>query len=260
MVTVSDKNTRIFSSSAILIRRIDYGDHDTILTFITKERGKISAIAKNAKKSIKRFSGVLELFSSLDIVIRSGKPTFYLHEASLENPHENIRQDILKTAYASYWAETLVQWLEEDVRQERVYHLFEYALNRLDEGILSPEALSILFQLKFLSVSGFTPGLQACARCANTLENIRHTMISFDIETGNILCEKCRKESDDGVLISKGTAKQLTWVLEDDICNFPRVRFIGQAVAEGLKLLDRFLPFHLGKAPNSLKFLHKIRG
>ncbi len=54
-----------YSIPAILIRRIDYGDNDLIITFFTRDFGKTSAIAKSAKKSVKRFRGVLELFSLL---------------------------------------------------------------------------------------------------------------------------------------------------------------------------------------------------
>ncbi|MBU4287277.1 MAG: recombination protein O N-terminal domain-containing protein, partial [Proteobacteria bacterium] len=52
-----------FSTPAIVLRRIDFGDYDLIINFFTLNKGKISVIAKSAKKSVKRFSGVLEPFS-----------------------------------------------------------------------------------------------------------------------------------------------------------------------------------------------------
>ena len=52
-----------FTTEAILLRKIEYGDHDFIISFLTESKGKISVIAKNAKKSIKRFSGAFDLFS-----------------------------------------------------------------------------------------------------------------------------------------------------------------------------------------------------
>ena len=62
-----------FSSPAILLRRMDYGDFDVIITFFTLNRGKLSLIAKSAKKSVKRFAGILELFSVLEVVAGSGR-------------------------------------------------------------------------------------------------------------------------------------------------------------------------------------------
>ena len=63
----------VFSSPAILLRRMDYGDFDVIITFFTLQRGKLSLIAKAAKKSTKRFAGILELFSVLELVVAAGR-------------------------------------------------------------------------------------------------------------------------------------------------------------------------------------------
>jgi DNA repair protein RecO (recombination protein O) len=52
----------ILATPAVLLRRVDYGDFDLILTLFTESTGKIAVIAKHAKKSKKRFAGVLELF------------------------------------------------------------------------------------------------------------------------------------------------------------------------------------------------------
>ncbi len=62
-----------FETEAILLRRIEYGDHDVIITFMTKDRGKITVMARNAKKSVRRFSGSLDLFSFNHIQCRFPK-------------------------------------------------------------------------------------------------------------------------------------------------------------------------------------------
>ncbi|MBL0712915.1 MAG: DNA repair protein RecO, partial [Desulfosarcina sp.] len=75
-------------TSAILLRRVDFGDYDLILTLLSQDFGKISVIAKHAKKSRKRFAGVLELFSILDILChtRRQKGLDVLQEAHLVKP------------------------------------------------------------------------------------------------------------------------------------------------------------------------------
>ena len=104
----------VFATPAILLRRIDYGDFDVIITFFTLNKGKLSLIAKAAKKSTRRFAGILELFSVLDLVVGTGrgKGLPILQEAALIKPFEGIRADFKKTAYASYWAELIYSWLE----------------------------------------------------------------------------------------------------------------------------------------------------
>jgi DNA repair protein RecO (recombination protein O) len=103
-----------FSTPAIMLRRTDFGDYDLIITFFTLNKGKISVIAKSAKKSVRRFSGILELFSVLDIVCSTGRRPglSVLQEAALKHPFAEIRKDVIKTAYASYWAELINEWME----------------------------------------------------------------------------------------------------------------------------------------------------
>ncbi len=138
-----------FSTPAILIRRIDYGDADLILTNLTLEHAKMSSIAKHAKKSVKRFSGVLELFYVLDIVCTKSKGKLHiLKEASVRHPFLHIRSDIEKTAYASYWAQLVYEWMEEGQKEPRIFGLFQKVLDFLDNKTLSPEVLSIVFQTK----------------------------------------------------------------------------------------------------------------
>lgn len=132
----------VFSTPAILLRRMDYGDFDVIITFFTLHSGKLSLIAKSAKKSTKRFAGILELFSVLEVVAGTGrgKGMAVLQEAVLKQPFSAIRADFKKTAYASYWAELIYNWIEENFKQVSLYYLLEHVLTELDYG-RTPEAV-----------------------------------------------------------------------------------------------------------------------
>ena len=164
----------VFSTPAILLRRLDYGDFDLILTFLSLERGKISLIAKSAKKSTKRFAGILELFSLMEVVAGTGKGRglAVLQEAALKSPFSTIRNDIRKTAYASYWCELLYKWVEENQKQAPLYYLLKHVLSQLDGGAPAAAEISIFFQMRLLNISGHGPSLRQCGRCRKNLETI----------------------------------------------------------------------------------------
>lgn len=247
--------------SAILIRRIDHGDFDLIITFFSRSRGKIAVIAKNAKKSRKRFAGVLELFSLLHIVDappgRGRLPV--LKEASLKHPFSRIRGNVAKTAYASYWAEILNIWLEEKHAQPPVYELFQYCLKALDAGCMQDEIISIIFQSRFLQLAGWFPHLVSCAGCRLEIEKVKTGRFFFDLEKGSILCQGCSTIRSDDLALSRGTIKQLLWSRSSDLTTIVRLKFTRAAVSESTKLLEAFVPYHLGREPRSLKFLRELR-
>lgn len=251
----------LFSSPAILIRRLDYGDFDLIITFLTYQQGKVTTIAKSAKRSTKRFSGVLELFSLLDIVVsksnRKGLPV--LTEASFSSPLNHIRGNITKTAFASYWAELVNDTLEEGRRQVAVFQLLDYVLKELDAGKIPDEVLSILFQMRLLTLSGLCPNLNYCCTCHSDMADTGQHKINVDLTKGGVVCEHCAPYSSGQRCLSKGTIKQLQWLNTCDLNKAGRIQFSPAAMRESLSFLEAFVPYHLGREPKSLKFLRRLR-
>jgi DNA repair protein RecO (recombination protein O) len=248
------------SSPAIVLRVTEHGDYDKIISCLTHKRGKISLIAKGAKKSLKRFSGVLELFSVLNVVwsFGRGRGLPVLQEASLVHAFEQIRTNITKTAYASYWCELVWAWMEPGQRHDSVYKLLEYTLDQLNSGGLSEHPLHIGFQLRFMTLSGFRPGLEDCYICKKPLQQFGRSSVAFDVRRGGILCKECAPQKAAPLGLSMGTIKLLNWVLTAPLGKLHRVRFSRQAVEESLRMLEAFVPYYLGKETKSLKFLKQL--
>lgn len=253
-----------FSTDAILLRKIEYGDHDLIITFLTRTRGKISVIAKNAKKSVRRFTGALDLFSTNHIQCAFPKKNkeglIILTQTSMENPFAKIRYDVVKTAYASYWIEMVTHWLEEEKSQEALFDLLYFCLDMLDKSNIRSEVISLLFQIKFMSISGFAPNLDLCESCQTPLDQIVQKHLRFDFKEGRILCPNCVKiASKFGMRVSKGTLKQLFWINTTEMDRADRIKFSNFAIKEGEILLESFIPFHIGREFKSLEFLRRMR-
>jgi DNA repair protein RecO (recombination protein O) len=225
------------------------------------QRGKISLIAKSAKKSTKRFAGILELFSLMEVVASTGRGRGLpvLQEATLISPFSAIRNDIHKTAYASYWCELINRWVEENQKQARLFYILKHVLNQLDSGESAAAQISILFQMKLLHLTGHGPNLRQCGRCRKNLEMIQPDQVVFDIAKGAILCDGCSPGAGGHIRLSKGTLKQLIWFESGDLKKASRIRFGTQALKEALDFLETFVPYAMGVQLQSLKFLKQIR-
>jgi len=251
-----------FLTPAIMLKRVEYGDHDLILTFLTRADGKISAIAKFAKKSVKRFGGALELFSSIQIVYTTSPNKgglSVLKEASILDPFSEIRADMVKTAYASYWAELINGWMESDVKNNDIYSLFLAALLAISRRDKTEREISAIFQMKFLAESGLTPRLGECLVCRSHIDQMKAEKIGFNLEKGGVVCPACTTIAPVNFHLSKGTLKQLLWIAEKTIDQAQRARFSPASLNEATQLLEAFVPFHMGKEPKSLRFLRQLR-
>ena len=250
-----------FSTPAILLRRTDYGDFDIITTFFTLRRGKLTMIAKSAKKSTKRFAGILELFSVLEVVGSTGrgKGLPVLQEAVLKQPFENIRTDFMKTTYASYWAELVYNWVEDNYQQVPLYRLLIHVLSALDAGRTPEAVLHLLFQIRLLALTGHRPGLKHCSRCRKALEAMGRGKVNVDMQRGGILCPDCAPAPASRMALARGTIKQLLWLESGAFAKAARIKFSPLALKEGTEFLEAFVLYHLGRPPRSLKFLRQIR-
>jgi DNA repair protein RecO (recombination protein O) len=250
------------TTPAILLHRRSYGDYDLILTLLTRDRGKCTVMAKSARKSIKRFAGILEPFADLQIVYRisRGKGLPVLEEAVLLRPFGNIRTDIVKTAYASYWSELVFLWVEEGQAFGHLYDLLTFVLAALSEDNLSDSLLSVLFQMRFIGQEGFQPVLERCACCQAEIDHMPQQQFCIDLTRGGIVCDKCPLDAKAGRLrLSKGTLKQLQWLVDGDLGKALRVRFSREALVEANRFVERYIPYHIGRVAKSLQFLQQVR-
>ena len=242
---------------SVLVRKTEFGDFDYILTFFTREKGNITVIAKNAKKSIKRFSGKLELFGISKIMLarpkKGGLPV--LTEIVLEEPFEKIRTDIIKTAYSSYWAELITAWIPSMSPQKKIYRLFISLLSMINKNIISPDAGNLYFQVHFLKNIGFDPLLSQCASCGRDLDRTSK-IFKFRLDKGGILCNKCSSLSDE--FLSGANIKQLLWIRENGFETALKLKFSRKNIEDCSKFLSSFISYNTGREFKSEKVIKNL--
>ena len=98
---------RTFRCQAIVIHRTDFGEADRLLTLFSREHGKIRAIAKGARKPQSRKTGHVELFMRSRFLLARGKDLNIITQADMVEAYPDLRQDLVRTTYASYAVELL---------------------------------------------------------------------------------------------------------------------------------------------------------
>ena len=249
------------STSAIVLSRREYGDFDLIVTALTSDYGKQTFIAKAAKKSTKRFPGILEPFNALQVTYRHGrrKGMALLEEATLISAFAQIRSDFTKTAYASYWSESIAKWVQEGQSRQDIYQLLYFSLNELAASRIPEAVLNVLFQMRFIGQEGLQPVLTQCSHCQTNIDEVTQNRFCVDLAQGGVVCHQCPAHDQGRLQLSKGTLKQLLWIASGDLDKAKRVRFTARDLSEATTFLEAFLPYHIGYQPKSLKILKQIR-
>lgn len=169
----------------IVLKSFPYGETNKILTLYTKEVGKVTAMARGAKKTASRLAAITQPFTHGYFLIRKGRGMGTLSQGDPIHSMRFIRENLEATAYASYIVEIVDRLTEENEQLVGVYPLLLEALEAINEEY-DPEAISLFVEWKMLRVGGIHPILNQCASCAAT-----EGEFAFSFREIGFLCHRC---------------------------------------------------------------------
>ncbi|QQS17974.1 DNA repair protein RecO [Candidatus Saccharibacteria bacterium] len=151
-------------TAAIILKRIDYGEADRILTVLTPDVGKLSLIAKGVRKVKSKLAGGIELLSTSEISYIPGRGSVStLVSSRLIRYYGQIIQNIDRTMLA-YELIKLLDKVTEDQPEASYYELLEQAFCVLDDKNVSVDFIRAWFSAQLLRLAGHTPNLQTSAQ------------------------------------------------------------------------------------------------
>lgn len=180
-------------SEAIVLRTVPWSETSYVVTLFTKDFGKISAIAKGARRPKSSFETSLDLLAKSSVVfIHKGHEALdLLTESKLSRRFRSGQQSLLPLYCGYYVAELLLFLTEEHQRIEHLFDLTDQTLRDLDE-LKSPPELVLRFEMQLLKMLGHLPTFRLCAGCGNPVESDRNSSaIRLGIAAGGVLCSGC---------------------------------------------------------------------
>lgn len=240
----------------IVLRVVDYGESDRIVTLLTRERGKVGAFARGARASRRRFAGLLEPFTLLSAELTDRRGDLLgLESASALRAHGGIRTDLARIAVAGYASELASELVRDAEPHPELFALLAGFLGALDTGPAVPASLRA-FELGALAAAGYMPRLDACARCGAPLPE---RPARFDPVEGGLLCEACEPAGGGGLpSLSPDTAAVLRRLQAGGLAAAASEPLPPPAGREAREALTRFIEHLLGRRLASRKFLDEV--
>lgn len=227
-------------TTAIVLNSRDHGESDKIITFYTRDFGKISGIAKGANKSKKRFLNKLELFSYLALSYQEKKHSslVFITEAELHSSFIEIRSNIEIYVTATLIREVLLLATVEGEADVKIFNLLHWTLQSLASNGSGLEICTI-FLLRLFDSLGYRPDFSHCCRCGNAFDVAEQ--YSFLQMGAGLICSNC-KDKAEGKLrdLSTGTIRLLHSALTEPLDRLHRLKFSRQAVQQALPMLHSY--------------------
>lgn len=144
--------------TGIILKQTPVGEYDRHISLLTKERGKISAFARGARKPANRLAAATNPFSFGTFKIYEGKNSYTVVEADIQNYFEELRTDYIGAYYGMYFAEVADHYTRENNDEREMMKLLYQTLRALCAPSLPDPLIRCIYECKAIAVNGEFPG------------------------------------------------------------------------------------------------------
>ncbi len=246
---------RSFRVTAVVLRHSDWGEADRLLTFYTREQGKLRALGKGLRKMRSRKAGHLEPFTYVSLQLARGRDLAIVTQVETLNAYLPLREDLQRTARAAYVVELLDKFTyEEEGGNPAVFLALTETLTRIAENP-DPWLALRYYETRLLEWMGFRPQLFQCANCSR---EILPEDQFFSPAQGGVICPRCGIGLPGLWKISMEALKYLRHFQRSSYAQAARANPPAEIRQEIEKLLQAHITYLLERELNTPGFIRKI--
>ena len=194
--------------SGIIISESNLGDYDKMLTMLTPGLGKISCVAKGARRQRSALLAGTQFLCFGEYLMYKGANTYNINSCETIEVFYNLRTDLDKLNDAVYITKIIKDVTEENQNCYKILQLFLNTLYILSETDKDPQLIISIFKIKLLCFLGFTPRIAECTNCKQK-EKLQY----FSLRDNGFKCCACAKQDTSCLTMSESTANAIRYIV-----------------------------------------------
>lgn len=249
------KLPRVYQTEAVIIKRINLGEADRILTLYTPGYGKLKAVAKGARRTRSKMGGHVEILTHSLLLLARGRNLDIVTQAQTINSFLTLKDNLKHMSCGLYISELIDSFTGEHIENRGIFLLFLDTLQQLSEAKNSDTVLRY-FELRLLDLSGYRPQLQKCANCNSPLKPVTNY---FSPAQGGVLCLDCGYQEPLARQLSLNSLKVLRLWQNCDYATASRVNVNPDLSLELEQTLRDYIKYLLEKQVKSTSWLDRLK-
>ncbi|MGB8455112.1 MAG: DNA repair protein RecO [Anaerocolumna sp.] len=241
------------SVTGMVLSTMPIGDYDKRLVILTKEKGKITAFAKGARKPNSAFLACSQSFSFGEFMLYEGKTSYNLISVDISNYFDGLRKDLEAAYYGLYFCELADYLTHENEDGTHILKLLYQSLRALSQDAIGRSLVRAVFELKILALNGVAPQVFECVKCGKT-EGIYH----FSSEAGGMLCPDCQKNHIKLIKITDAAIYTMQYIISSSIEKLYTFTVSKEVMSELKKCVENYKGIYIDKKMNTLDMLEKL--
>ncbi len=236
-------SSRFFTTDALVIGSMRYREADRIVTLYTRDRGRLSAVAKGVRRTKSKVGGRLEPFSLIRASLHAGRGTLYtMVGVDTIRTFQGVRDELFRMEEGARLLTAVRHLFPGEEASAPAFNLLARGVAGLAEAEDAATAMNMVLatRLKLLVLLGYAPEVSRCARCGR-----EGPLYGFSPGLGGMLCEPCVETAGTACFaLSTGAVSTLRCLVENPLSDVKGLELDDRATAEVEQVLAQTLAYH----------------
>ena len=197
--------------TGIVLNVMPIGEYDKRVTILTKERGKITAFARGARRPTSQLLAATSPFSFGEFEFFEGRSTYNLAKASISDYFRELSNDPEITCYGFYFLEIADYYAQENNDERELLKLLYQTLRALEKPALKNRLVRRIYELRVLLIEGEYPNFFSCQNCGRKTD-----LHWFSSRQHGMLCDSCKMETD-AIYVDDSTLYTMQYIVSAEL-------------------------------------------
>lgn len=237
--------------TGMVLTSMPVNDYDKRITILTKERGKITAFARSARRPNSQLLAPTNPFAFGQFELFEGKSAYNLVKASITHYFRELASDFEATYMGFYFLEFMEYFCQENNDEKEMLKLLFQSVRALESSQYDLDFVRFVFELKALTLNGEGPQVFSCMKCRK-----KEKLCMFSVKKGGIYCKDCVDEAP-GILISDATRYTMQYIESSSVGKLYSFRVTDEVKEEMKRIMKEYMKHYVRHEFKSLQVFNE---
>ena len=243
-----------FTTEGLVIKEMNVGESDRLVTLFTRENGIIRAFASGAKNIKSKKGAATSLLTYSSFTILKKKDSYRIYEATPIAMFFSLGCDIEIISLCQYFCELAFNFGEENSPNEELLRLILNSLNFITKLKKNPILIKAITELRIASICGYSPNLVACENCGCFEADVMY----FNLENGSLCCDEC-SEQKNGIPINRTLLSAMRHIVYSDFGKLYSFEIPDDSAEALSKISEKYITVQTDYKFQTLDFYNSIK-
>lgn len=248
--------------TGMVLNAMPIGEYDKRITLLTKERGKITAFARGARKPNSQFLAATNPFSFGEFELFEGRSTYTVSKVTIQNYFRELTLDFDAAYYGFYFLEFAEYYCQENNDETEMLKLLYQTLRALESPAFSNRLVRAVFELKALAINGEAPNVFSCAKCGQ-----KENLVWYSGRAARMICADCAAKLQQGGQsqelsnyrkVLESTVYTMQYIIATGIGKLYTFSVTEEVLLQLRQILAEYAKYYINHSFKSLKILEEV--